>query len=163
VAVGERRSGAAIELRWTEGEPGLAPALALRERVFCGEQGVSIEEERDGRDAEAMHLLAFEEGGALVGTLRVLRGGEEAKIGRVAVAPAWRRRGVASRMLDAALAHAAREGCTRARLAAQTDAIELYLRAGFAVESERFMEAGIEHVWMGRALDSPGAAERAGG
>jgi predicted GNAT family N-acyltransferase len=160
MSAGETRSAAAIGLRWSEGERGLAAALALRERVFCDEQGVSIEEERDGRDAEAMHLLALDDRGAVVGTLRVLRGGEEAKIGRVAVDPGSRRQGVASRMLDAALARAAREGCTRARLAAQTDAIEIYLRAGFTVESERFMEAGIEHVWMSRDLTPDGSGMR---
>ncbi|HTQ69193.1 MAG TPA: hypothetical protein VMI13_10935 [Solirubrobacteraceae bacterium] len=44
------------------------------------------------------------------------------------------------------------EGCTRARLAAQTGAIGIYEGAGFAVESGTFQEAGIEHVWMGREL-----------
>jgi predicted GNAT family N-acyltransferase len=141
-----------VELRWTVGEQQLAGALALRERVFCAEQGVSLVAERDGLDAQASHLLALADGGALVGTLRVLRAGATAKIGRVAVERAWRRRGIASLMLDDALARASREGCTSARLAAQTDAIELYARAGFRVESERFMEAGIEHVWMGRTL-----------
>lgn len=33
--------------------------------------------------------------------------------------------------------------------------VALYERAGFAVESDVFEEAGIPHVWMGRALDAP--------
>jgi ElaA protein len=147
---GTQRS--AIALRWTSGERELERALALRERVFCDEQGVSPAQERDGRDGEALHLLALADDGRVVGTLRVLRDGETAKIGRVAVEEAWRRQGIASLMLDEALAQAAREGCTRARLAAQTDAVELYARAAFEIESERFMEAGIEHVWMGRPV-----------
>ena len=43
-----------------------------------------------------------------------------------------------------------RRGCTRARLASQVDVVPLYERAGFAVESGVFEEAGIPHVWMGR-------------
>ena len=51
-----------------------------------------------------------------------------------------------------AVEQARAEGCTRARLAAQTRATEVYAGVGFAVESEPFQEAGIEHVWMGREL-----------
>ncbi len=90
--------------------------------------------------------------GEVIGTLRLLRDGETAKVGRVAVRASFRRRGVASRMLEMAVERAAAEGCTRARLAAQTQATRVYEGAGFAVESEPFQEAGIEHVWMGREL-----------
>jgi predicted GNAT family N-acyltransferase len=38
------------------------------------------------------------------------------------------------------------------RLASQLEARSVYERAGFAVESEPFEEAGIEHVWMGLRL-----------
>jgi predicted GNAT family N-acyltransferase len=44
----------------------------------------------------------------------------------------------------------------RVRLASQLEARSVYERAGFAVESEPFEEAGIEHVWMGLRL-APGA------
>jgi predicted GNAT family N-acyltransferase len=40
----------------------------------------------------------------------------------------------------------------RVRLAAQMAATDVYRRAGFAVESEPFEEAGIQHVWMGQQL-----------
>jgi predicted GNAT family N-acyltransferase len=50
-------------------------------------------------------------------------------------------------------ASAARElGCVQVRLAAQLAATSVYRRAGFAVESEPFEEAGIQHVWMGQTL-----------
>jgi len=128
-------------------------ALALREAVFCDEQGVPRELEVDGLDPVARHLVAVDEpGGEVVGTLRLLRDGDTAKVGRVAVRRSWRRRGVASRMLEMAVERAQGEGCTRARLAAQMQATEVYAGVGFAVESEPFQEAGIEHVWMGREL-----------
>ena len=136
-------------------------ALTVRERVFCGEQGVPVEEEHDGLDGGALHLVALAPGGVrVIGTLRLLLGGGEAKISRVAVERDWRRQGVALRMLLLALERAAERGCGRARLAAHIEAVDLYLRAGFAVESEPFQEAGIAHVWMGRALDPAGQDAR---
>jgi predicted GNAT family N-acyltransferase len=125
----------------------------VREEVFCREQGVPKEEELDGLDERALHLIALEPDGAVVGTLRLLLVGGEAKIGRVAVKRRWRRRGIASRMLQMALAGARERGCRRARLASQLQATRVYEEAGFTVESEEFEEAGIQHVWMGRPLE----------
>jgi predicted GNAT family N-acyltransferase len=145
------------DFRWlTRGavpdEAQLAGALALRERVFCDEQGVP-RPEGDERDADALHLVALDAGGGeVVGTLRLLIDGESVKIGRVAVARERRRQGIALAMLELALARASELGCTRAVLSAQTRATDVYRRAGFAVESGLYMEAGIEHVRMGRPL-----------
>jgi predicted GNAT family N-acyltransferase len=142
----------ATPIRWASGPEDLRGALAVREEVFCREQGVPPSEEVDGLDDRAQHLVAVEPGGAVIATLRVLVAHGTAKIGRVAVERSWRRQRIASRMLDMALALALELGCTNARLAAQLDATGLYERAGFSVESEPFEEAGIEHVWMGRSL-----------
>jgi predicted GNAT family N-acyltransferase len=140
-------------MRWTQDVVEVERALLLRERVFCGEQGVPPAMERDGRDGEALHLLALDAAsGELVGTLRVLLAGSDAKIGRVVVEREWRGRGIAARMLAEALAMAGARGCERARLAAQVRARSLYEGAGFAVCSEPFDEVGIAHVWMQRPL-----------
>jgi predicted GNAT family N-acyltransferase len=141
-------------LRWAATSEDLRGALRVREQVFCHEQGVPRELEVDGRDGTALHLLALEpEVERVIGTLRLLLGGGVAKVGRVAVERDWRRRGIASRMLDLALVRARERGCQRARLAAQLDATALYEQAGFTVESDPFEEAGIAHVWMGRSLE----------
>ncbi len=144
-----------IAICWARGPSDVAAAFALRTRVFCEEQGVPPEMEIDELDPEAQHLVALvADEQRVIGTLRLLSFGAEAKIGRVAVAAEWRRRGVASRMLETALARARAQGFERARLAAQTVAVSLYEQAGFRVESEPFHEAGIEHVWMGQSLSS---------
>jgi predicted GNAT family N-acyltransferase len=144
---------APVSIRWTREEADLVAALALREEVFCREQGVSREEELDGRDGEATHLVALDpSSGSVVGTLRLLGNGPTAKIGRVAVERSWRGRAIASRMLDLAVSAAREQGYAQVRLTAQTRATGVYKRAGFAVESGPFFEAGIEHVLMGRAL-----------
>jgi predicted GNAT family N-acyltransferase len=158
-----------IEIRWARGPDDVAAAFRVREQVFCVEQGVPREEELDGLDEQALHLLAFErhepagaagsreqsDGERPIGTLRLLLAREQAKIGRVAVEADRRRRGLASQMLERALARARDSGARRARLAAQVVAVALYERAGFAVESEPFDDAGIAHVWMGRSLAPP--------
>jgi putative N-acetyltransferase (TIGR04045 family) len=145
-----------VAIRWAAHDGELAGAVAVRQQVFCREQGVAKEEELDGLDDRALHLVAVEpEGERIVATLRLLLAGGEAKIGRVAVERRWRRLGIASRMLEMALERARELGCDRARLAAQMQATRLYEQAGFAVESAPFEEAGIAHVWMGRALEPP--------
>jgi predicted phosphoribosyltransferase/predicted GNAT family N-acyltransferase len=152
---------AEIPIRWATGPDDLRGAIAVREQVFCVEQGVPRSEEIDGRDEDALHLVALApDDGRVIGTLRLLLDGGDAKIGRVAVQREWRRRGIASRMLDIALADARERGCPRARLASQMDATGLYARAGFTVQSEPFYEARILHVWMGLELapDRPGGA-----
>src|ERR1700730_16298631 len=133
-------------LRWALTPEEVRDALRVREQVFCREQGVPRELEIDGRDGTALHLLAVEaEGERVIGTLRLLLGEDVAKVGRVAVERYWRRRGIASRMLDLALARARERGFEQARLASQLDATGLYERAGFGVESESFDEGGIGH------------------
>lgn len=139
-------------LRWAEGEADLQGAFALRERVFCGEQGVPVEIEVEPADREALHLVAADPDGQIVGTLRLLFSGAAVKVGRVAVERDWRGRGIAGRMLELALSQAAERGATEARLASQVAVVELYRRAGFEVQSEVFEEVGIPHVWMGRTL-----------
>jgi predicted GNAT family N-acyltransferase len=142
-----------VAICWARDDEQIGGAFALREQVFYGEQKVPLQEELDELDKDAQHLVALDaDGRRVIGTLRLLSFGEEAKIGRVAVAAERRRRGIASRMLEIALARAREQGFRRVRLAAQLAAVGLYEQAGFAVESEPFEEAGIPHVWMGLAL-----------
>ena len=151
---------AAVSVRWASDPEELRGALALRDEVFCEEQGVPREEEVDRRDLEAMHLVALDPDGRVIGTLRLLMESGRAKVGRVAVRRDWRGHGIASRMLELALLAAREKGAREAGLAAQVEATELYRKAGFVVESEPFDDAGIPHVWMGRKL---GNGYRTGG
>lgn len=142
------------EIRWSCGPQDMAGAIVLREQVFCHEQGVPVEDELDGRDDDALHLVALDAGGQrVIGTLRLLFDGDVVKVGRVAVERVSRGQGIAGRMLDIALQKARSRGARRARLASQVEVVALYEGAGFQVESDVFEEAGIPHVWMGRQLD----------
>lgn len=126
-------------------------ALALRRAVFCDEQGVSIEEELDGRDDGALHLVAVE-GGEVVGTCRLLRDGRDVTLGRMAVARAARGRGLGRALLDEAERRAGELGGDGIVLAAQVGARGLYERAGYEARGDVFLDAGIEHVTMAKAL-----------
>lgn len=141
----------APRITWVTDDQQLQQALALRERVFCDEQGVAREEEIDGLDDEARHLVALD-GERVVGTLRLLVRGDVAKIGRVAVDSSWRRRGIGLALTELGVQGAREAGCASAVLASQTYAVELYEKAGFAVDSDVFYEAGLAHVRMVRAL-----------
>ena len=123
--------------------------MAIRNAVFVDEQGVPLELESDGRDAQAVHFLAVDGGDRPVGTARLLADGQ---IGRIAVMPALRRRGIGRRLLDHAVDAALARGDRRVWLHAQIEAMDLYLQAGFRVVGKRFMEAGIPHIAMERDL-----------
>jgi predicted GNAT family N-acyltransferase len=126
-------------------------ALALREAVFCGEQGVSLADELDGRDDEAVHLVVIEDG-AVIGTCRLLADGTTVKLARMAVAREARGRGLAGALLDEADAQSRALGAQRIALAAQLTAQGVYARAGYEPYGDVFLDAGIDHVMMAKPL-----------
>jgi predicted GNAT family N-acyltransferase len=133
----------------TKGE--VTAALSLRERVFCGEQGVSFEADQDGRDAEAMHIVAIDDG-EVIGTCRLVFRGPVARLGRLAVKHSRRGDGVAAAILERADLAAAEAGADVIALHAQTYAQALYERAGYEEQGPPFVEEGIEHVAMEKRL-----------
>lgn len=112
------------------------------------EQGVPVELEWDEYDAPSLHVLA-EADGDPIGTGRLL---PDDQIGRMAVLPNWRGRGVGSAILVALIELAAARGSTVVCLNAQTRAQAFYLRHGFVAEGEEFPDAGIPHIRMRRKL-----------
>lgn len=141
-------------VRRVQGTAECDAALALRHRVFCLEQGVPEAEESDGRDDEGLHLVAVEaRGEEVIGTCRLLFISGTVQFSRLAVERAARRRGVAGALLAAAEEEARRRGGVRRMLLhAQTYAAGLYRGAGWEPRGSIFVEAGIEHVAMEKAL-----------
>jgi predicted GNAT family N-acyltransferase len=140
-----------IEVRRAPGQAEIDSALELRERVFCGEQGVTPEADRDGRDPEALHLVAVD-GERLVGTCRLLFDDGVARFGRLAVEADARGHGIGAALLAEAERESRTAGAARIRLHAQTAARSLYERGGFEVAGEEFVEEGIPHVTMEKPL-----------
>ncbi|SDX91184.1 GNAT family N-acetyltransferase [Citreimonas salinaria] len=125
---------------------------ALRRTVFIDEQGVSVAEEIDGRDAEAVHLLASVDG-VPAGTARILFDGETGKIGRVCVLRPHRGTGLGAALVKAAVeAIRARPDTHIAALGAQLPALGFYERLGFVAYGPVFDDAGIDHRMMKRDL-----------
>jgi predicted GNAT family N-acyltransferase len=140
-----------LEVREARSPVEVEDALGLRERIFHDEQGVPVRADRDGRDGEALHLVALEEG-RVIGTCRLVFEGRVAKLGRLAVELPLRRRGVGAALLREAERAARSAQVERMALHAQLPAHELYARQGFEDRGPTFMEQGIPHVAMEKAL-----------
>jgi predicted GNAT family N-acyltransferase len=120
----------------------------VRRQVFVVEQEVPESEEWDAEDPVSVHVLATRNREP-VGTGRLTPAG---KIGRMAVLSEVRGRGVGGRILRMLLEEAVHRGLLELRLNAQVHAIPFYEKHGFAAEGPVFMEAGIPHRSMRRAL-----------
>jgi predicted GNAT family N-acyltransferase len=140
-----------VEIRRADGRAELDALLDLRHRVFCVEQGVPKHEEIDGRDDDAIHLVAVRDGRVL-GTCRLLLVDRTVQLSRLAVAPDARREGIATALLREADREAAAARAKRIVLHAQTYARALYAADGYEPRGRTFVEAGIEHVAMEKRL-----------
>ena len=121
--------------------------LAVRREVFIDEQGVSESEEVDGKDPEAVHILATD-ADAAVGAARVLNFGSTSKIGRVCVVKSHRGTGLGVSLIEACHSAARSRGATRAILGAQLSALGFYERLGYRPYGDVFDDAGIDHRMM---------------
>jgi 50S ribosomal protein L16 3-hydroxylase len=130
------------QVTWHEAE---AQLRALRTVVFINEQHVPAELEWDGLDEDCAHLLARDDEGRPIGTVRLLADGH---IGRMAVLPEWRGKGIGNALLHAVLNVARKRRMSAVKLDAQTHAVGFYQRHGFASAGEVFMDAGIPHQHM---------------
>ena len=127
---------------------GLYQLLRFRQAIFVVEQA-SPYPDLDGLDREAWHLsLRIED--RLAGCLRLLPP-PALSIGRVAVAADCRRRGLARRMMHAALAVCAeRWPEEEIHLTAQLPLAGFYESLDFAPISEPFDDFGVAHLHMRR-------------
>ncbi|MBV8528080.1 MAG: GNAT family N-acetyltransferase [Candidatus Dormibacteraeota bacterium] len=117
--------------------------LRLRSDVFVVEQQCAYAD-IDGRDADpGTEHLWVEEDGAVVATLRIVRG-DVAQIGRIVTRADRRGAGLASVLLRAALDRVSRP----VELKAQARLDGWYERFGFVRCSEEWIEDGIPHVRM---------------
>ena len=141
--------------RWAETEADLTACLSVRHEVFCGEQGVLPEEERDGLDPDCLHALGSD-GDGPVAALRVLPKGGWAKIQRVAVLPRRRGTGTGAALMRWTLERLPARGFTGAVLGSQTHALGFYERLGFAAEGPEYLDARIPHrdMWLAFAHET---------
>jgi ElaA protein len=144
-------------MKWFFGsKDDLADAHAVRRAVFLDEQGIAEADEFDGTDAQAVHLVIYDED-IPVCTGRVLV--EEFKIGRVSTVMTHRGRGLATGLMQALIQACLQMGGRRQTVHAQTAAQGFYEKLGFTPIGEVFTEAGIPHI----AMEHFGSASSCGG
>ncbi|WP_397606771.1 GNAT family N-acetyltransferase [Silanimonas sp.] len=134
-----------------------ADLRAVREPVFVIEQQVPIEEEWDELDPQCRHVIARDAANRPIGTGRLT---PERKIGRMAVLAEWRGKGVGDALMEALMDEARALGWPEVSLNSQTHAMPFYARHGFEAFGEEFMEAGIPHRKMRKALGAPDPGRR---
>jgi len=119
-------------------------AFAIRRQVFVEEQNVSQERESMD-DAEAIHYLATVNGlPAGAARYRIMEKG--AKIERIAVLSSYRGKKVGEAILKKILGDLKSE--KNIYLYAQVNASAFYIKNGFELTQNFFLDAGIEHVEM---------------
>lgn len=116
----------------------------IRRQVFVVEQRISAAQEFDGLDPGALHWLACTADGQAVGCVRLV--GD--RIGRLAVLPEHRRRGIGAALVRRVIREALEQGRGPLHLHAQSRALGFYEALGFEPQGEEFEEAGIAHRRM---------------
>lgn len=128
-------------------------AGGLRRAVFVKEQRIPEDLEWDEHDVTALHAVARNRLGRVIGTARLIREAPGlARIGRMAVHRTLRGGGHGAAVLRALEAAALARGDEAVTLHAQRSAEAFYQRLGYAPHGEGFEEAGIAHIEMRRAL-----------
>lgn len=135
--------------------------LQLRTDVFVVEQNCPYPE-LDGRDLEpGARWMWAQSGDQILATLRVLRDGRTARIGRVATAVSSRSSGIGGRLMNYTLELIDAEIDTEIDtdneagndivLSAQSRLAGWYQKFGFIKDGNEFVEDGIAHTPMRRA------------
>ncbi|WP_375585991.1 GNAT family N-acetyltransferase [Cyclobacterium xiamenense] len=136
----------------------LQKAFRIREEVFVREQAVDPKEEYDAFEQEASQFIAHV-GTQEVGTARWRFTKNGIKLERFAVLKPFRGRGVGQALVKAVLddiqGHPESTGKT-IYLHGQVTAMGLYEKFGFQKSGQLFVECGIDHYLMRRAVsDQP--------
>ena len=128
-------------------------AARVRTAVFVQEQGIPADMEWDLADLTALHAVATNGLGQVVGTARLVRhAAGVTRVGRMAVTRELRGAGLGQQLLRALEAAAAARGDSEVMLHAQQSAQGFYERMGYAVRGPVFEEVGIPHVEMVKRL-----------
>jgi predicted GNAT family N-acyltransferase len=128
----------------------LAEAFSIRRKVFIEELLIPENIEFDEYDAEAIHVIVYEEAGSkkAVATGRIVYNGQCCQIGRVAVLKEYRDKRYGDFTVRMLLNKAFTAGISEVTLNAQLNSVEFYRKIGFHKTGDDFIEAGIVHCKM---------------
>ncbi len=132
-------------------EDQLKDAFTIRKTVFVEEQQVPEEEEIDQFEDAADHFVLYDENHPVgAGRFRVVDG--KGKVERICVLSSYRGKGSGKIIMEAIEQHALEKGLKKLKLNAQTHAIPFYEKLQYEVVSDEFLDAGIPHKTMEKAL-----------
>lgn len=121
----------------------------IRSDVFMKEQNASFEEEFDELDKDAIHVCGYENG-TLTGYCRLLINKTHATVGRMCILRDKRGLGYGKALFLFAIDYLKEKGVECILLHAQEQAIGFYEQFGFCKIGEKFEEANITHIKMGK-------------
>jgi predicted GNAT family N-acyltransferase len=122
--------------------------MAIRFNVFVFGQNVPLQEEVDGKDAEALHYLLMIDNHP-AGVARVRCMDHYFKIERVGIEEAYQGKGLGREIMLYILSDLkALSTFNKVKLSSQTHAIPFYEKLGFSVCSDEYIDAGIQHKDM---------------
>jgi len=132
----------------------LQGAFEVRREVFVEEQGISEDEEYDGYDRDALHIVVKDEE-RVVGTARIqFLTNNQAKIERMAILKPFRRKGIGRRMVAFLNEELRNKQIEKVILHAQYTVVAFYKSCGFKESGLPFWEADIKHIKMQKRLES---------
>ena len=122
-----------------------APSIVyIRHCVFTIEQKIDSNEDLDGEDEKAIHILT-KVNNHFVGTARMMSDGH---IGRLAVLKNYRQKNIGSNIISNLINEAKHRKLKQVYLGSQCSAIKFYQQLEFEKYDDVFLDAGINHIMM---------------
>jgi predicted GNAT family N-acyltransferase len=140
-----------VNVKIVENQLELEDAYTVRKIVFVDEQNVPVEDEIDQFEAESTHFVLYHDGKPIgAGRFRDVDG--YGKVERICVLKEARKLGAGKVIMESIESYARNKGFQKLKLNAQTHAIPFYAGLGYGVVSEEFLDAGIPHKTMMKAI-----------
>lgn len=131
----------------------------LREEVLRKPLGLSLKNEDLSGEKEDIIILAQDKTGAVTGCVLLRPLPEhQFRLRQMAVTDHLQGKGIGRRLINAAEQYVAAQGGLRIMLHARMYAVPFYLKQGYRVVSDNFLEVGLPHVVMQKDLTISGNA-----
>jgi YbgC/YbaW family acyl-CoA thioester hydrolase len=130
-------------------------AQALRQAVFVDEQGLPGAWAYDDDDGAAVHAVARNRFGGVVGTGRLQvtgKGVGMARLSRLAVLPLLRAAGIGRALVTALENHARAHGAREVELLSGAGTVGFYERLGYRAQGDPFVAEGLKHQRLVKTL-----------
>ncbi len=140
-----------MEIKIAETQREFFGLFQLRTQVFVIEQHVELQIEQDTKDFDAIHYIALHNN-QVIGCLRILIDNDFVSVGRVAIKKEFRNQQIGSKLIKAIESHPTviEKGCIS--IHSQISAKDFYLKLGYQIIGEPYIEANIMHVLMEKKL-----------